>query len=393
LKAVFFKRGLGERAEVLVEGFHCARVRRRYCSGIIAQTMAEEGLKLAGDQAARLLAWYDAHGRDLPWRVRGHGSGERQDPYFVWLSEIMLQQTTVAAVREYFLKFIARWPTVEALAAEELDDVLRGWAGLGYYARARNLHACAKSVVEQHGGRFPADHAALLALPGIGPYTASAIAAIAFDLPHAAVDGNVERVVSRFYAIETPLPESKPLIREKAEALVPFRRAGDFAQAFMDLGATVCTPKSPNCQICPWAKECRARALGLAAELPRKATKKAVPTRRGHAFWISRHDGSVLLRRRPEKGLLGGMMEVPSGAWTAKLPGMEESAPFRTPWRKLPGKIRHTFTHFNLELTVWVAEVEDASLSGARWVQRHDLAAEALPTVMRKIVAHVLGEG
>jgi A/G-specific adenine glycosylase len=353
--------------------------------------MAEEGLKLAGDQAARLLAWYDAHGRDLPWRVRGHGSGERQDPYFVWLSEIMLQQTTVAAVRDYFRKFISLWPTVEALAAAELDDVLKAWAGLGYYARARNLHACARAVVAQHGGRFPADRDALLALPGIGPYTAAAIAAIAFDQRHAAVDGNVERVVSRLEAIEIPLPASKPLIRDRAEALVPAARSGDFAQAMMDLGATLCTPKSPNCLICPWAEECRGRALGLAAELPRKAAKKAVPTRRGHAYWIERGDGAVLLRRRPEKGLLGGMMEVPSSAWEAKLP--DAVFPVDARWRKLPGKVRHTFTHFHVELSVWVAEVEDASLSGARWVQRHDLATEALPTVMRKIVAHVLGVG
>jgi A/G-specific adenine glycosylase len=355
--------------------------------------MAEEGLKMGRDQAAKLLAWYDAHGRDLPWRVKGHHSGERQDPYFVWLSEIMLQQTTVAAVREYFLKFIAKWPTVEALAAAELDDVLRGWAGLGYYARARNLHACAKVVVERHGGRFPADHAALLALPGVGPYTASAIAAIAFDGRHAAVDGNVERVVSRYYAIEVPLPDSKPLIREKAEALVPERRAGDFAQAIMDLGATICTPKSPNCLICPWTEDCAGRISGLAAELPRKAAKKAVPTRRGHAFWIERSDGSVLLRRRPEKGLLGGMMEVPSSEWAAKLADFDSVVPFKAGWKKRPGKVTHTFTHFHLELTVWIAMAEDAQMSDSRWVMRNELQGEALPTVMRKVVAHVLGQG
>ena len=348
---------------------------------------------MAGDQAARLLAWYDAHGRTLPWRMKGHHSGERQDPYFVWLSEIMLQQTTVAAVREYFLKFIATWPTVETLAAAKLDDVLRGWAGLGYYARARNLHACAKVVVERHGGRFPSDHAALLALPGVGPYTASAIAAIAFDGRHAAVDGNVERVVSRYYAIETPLPESKPLIRQKAEALVPERRAGDFAQAIMDLGATICTPKSPNCLMCPWTEDCAGRISGLAAELPRKAAKRAIPTRRGHAFWIERGDGAVLLRRRPEKGLLGGMMEVPSSAWLAKLPDRESSAPLVANWKKRPGTVTQTFTHFHLELTVWCAVVEDAAMAESRWVARNALHGEALPTVMRKVVALVLGEG
>lgn len=355
--------------------------------------MAEEGLKMGRDQAARLLAWYDAHGRDLPWRMKGHHSGERQDPYFVWLSEIMLQQTTVAAVREYFLKFISKWPSVEALAAAELDDVMRGWAGLGYYARARNLHACAKVVVERHGGRFPADHAALLALPGVGPYTASAIAAIAFDRRHAAVDGNVERVVSRYYAIETPLPESKPLIHAKAEALVPERRAGDFAQAIMDLGATVCTPKSPSCQICPWTEDCAGRISGIAPELPRKAAKKAIPTRRGHAFWIERSDGAVLLRRRPENGLLGGMMEVPSSEWAAKLP--EAVFPVDAQWRKLPGNVTHTFTHFHLELTVWCTVADESAVqpSPLRWVHTGDLASEALPTVMRKVVAHVLGKG
>ncbi len=362
-------------------------------SGIIAQTMAEEGLKNAGDQAARLLAWYDSHGRDLPWRVKGRHTDERQDPYFVWLSEIMLQQTTVAAVREYFLKFISTWPTVQDLAAAELDDVLRAWAGLGYYARARNLHACAKVVVGKHGGRFPADHAALLALPGVGPYTASAIAAIAFDARHAAVDGNVERVISRYYAIETPLPVSKPAIRDKAEALVPEARAGDFAQAIMDLGATVCTPRSPNCLICPWTDDCVGRVLGIAAELPRKAARKAIPTRHGHAYWIERSDGAVLLRRRPAKGLLGGMMEVPSSEWLAKLPDMEVSAPFAANWKKRPGKVTHTFTHFHLELTVWRAANDDAALAESHWVSRAELHAEALPTVMRKVVAHVLGEG
>jgi A/G-specific adenine glycosylase len=354
--------------------------------------MAEEGLKNGGGQAMRLLAWYDAHGRDLPWRVKGHHSGERQDPYFVWLSEVMLQQTTVAAVRDYFRKFAGLWPTVEALAAAELDQVLRAWAGLGYYARARNLHACAKAVAERHGGRFPSTYDELLALPGVGPYTAAAIAAIAFDRPHAAIDGNVERVISRYYAITEPLPESKPEIRKRAEALVPQRRAGDFAQAIMDLGATLCTPKSPNCLICPWTEDCAARIAGLAAELPRKAAKKTVPTRRGHAYWITRRDGAVLLRRRPEKGLLGGMMEIPSSDWLAKPMSSEAAAPIAAQWRKLPGKVTHTFTHFHLELTVWTTEVADAVLAESHFVSRRDLHNEALPTVMRKIIAHVLGD-
>ena len=344
--------------------------------------------------ASELLAWYDAHARVLPWRAP---PGFAVDPYRVWLSEIMLQQTTVQAVKAYFEKFVALWPTVEALAAAPLDDVLKAWAGLGYYARARNLHACAKEVASRFGGRFPETEEALRSLPGIGPYTAGAIAAIAFGGRHAAVDGNVERVISRFYAIETPLPDSKPLIREKAQALVPERRAGDFAQAMMDLGATICTPREPNCLICPWAPDCQGRISGLAPSLPRKKPKKQVPLRQGTAFWIEREDGAVLLRRRPEKGLLGGMMEVPSTAWGQPPVSPESEAPLAARWRALPGKVEHTFTHFHLELSVWRAvAISDGELRDEgdyRWTARHELSGEALPTVMRKVVAHVLGEG
>lgn len=336
-----------------------------------------------GALPGKLLDWYDVHGRDLPWRVKG----ARPDPYGVWLSEIMLQQTTVAAVRGYFLNFIERWPTVEALAAASLDDVLKAWAGLGYYARARNLHACARAVVEQHGGAFPPLAEELLKLPGIGPYTAGAIAAIAFDRSCAAVDGNVERVLARLHAIETPLPGSKPLIREIARDLMPQGRAGDFVQALMDLGATICTPRSPDCVICPWADHCRARALGIAGTLPRKSAKKAIPARKGYAYWLTRSDGAVLLRRRPEKGLLGGMMEVPGSEWAEKLP--QASAPLKASWRRLPGKVEHTFTHFHLEITVLAATIADASPPpNCRWVGSRDVDAEALPSVMRKVVAH-----
>ena len=340
------------------------------------------------DLAAELLAWYDAHGRELPWRMKGG----RPDPYHVWLSEIMLQQTTVAAVKAYFKRFLNQWPTVERLAAASLDDVLRAWAGLGYYARARNLHACAKVVTSDLGGRFPGEAEALRQLPGIGPYTAGAIAAIAFDRPHAAVDGNVERVLSRLYAIATPLPAAKPEIRARAEALVPDARPGDFAQALMDLGATICTPKSPDCRSCPWQAACAGLAKGNAAELPRKAAKKATPTRRGIAFWIERSDGAVLLRRRPEKGLLGGMMEVPSTPWAARLPNDPVChAPLSADWRQLIGKVEHTFTHFHLELIVWralaLADGELRDDGGYRWVARSALAGEALPAVMRKVVA------
>ncbi len=332
----------------------------------------------------KLICWYDAHARDLPWRLRG----SRQNPYLVWLSEIMLQQTTVAAVKDYFIRFVSRWPTVEALAAAEREDVMRAWAGLGYYARARNLHACAQMVAREHDGRFPETFEGLLALPGVGPYTAAAIAAIAFDHPVAAVDGNVERVVSRLYAIEVPLPESKPDIQSRAQALVPEKRAGDFAQAMMDLGATICTPKSPNCLICPFTDECVGRRLGIAGTLPHKAPKKAVPVRKGYAYWVERSDGAVLLRQRPDKGLLGGMMEVPSSEWGERLP---REHIFQADWKKLPGVVEHTFTHFHLEIVV-MHVVADFALPDKtfRWVAKDALDSEALPTVMRKIVAHVV---
>jgi A/G-specific adenine glycosylase len=356
---------------------------------VCESSMARKGPQTT--PSAQLLAWYDANARVLPWRAR---PGEPADPYRVWLSEIMLQQTTVQAVKAYFEKFVLLWPTVDALAAAPLDDVLKAWAGLGYYARARNLHACATEVVTRFGGRFPNTEAELRSLPGIGPYTAGAIAAIAFGGRHAAVDGNVERVISRIHAILTPLPESKPEIRERTQALVPEARAGDFAQAMMDLGATICTPRDPNCLICPWTEHCQGRITGLAPTLPRKKPKKEVPTRRGVAFWIERADGAVLLRRRPEKGLLGGMMEVPSTEWGAKVADAESQSPLSATWRKLPGLVEHTFTHFHLELTVWRAEdVTDGELrddGDYRWTLREDLAGEALPTVMRKVVAHVL---
>ena len=351
--------------------------------------MAEQGPSANLPQL--LLHWYDAHARTLPWRVKGQLVA---DPYKVWLSEIMLQQTTVAAVIGYFNRFVSRWPTVEALAAADRDDIMREWAGLGYYARARNLHACAKVVVETHGGKFPATEEALLQLPGIGPYTAGAIAAIAFNAPAAAVDGNVERVISRLYAIEVPLPASKPEIRQRTIALVPKRRAGDFAQALMDLGATICTPKSPNCLICPLTAECRARQRGLAETLPLKMPKKTVPVRKAYAYWVQRSDGAVLLRKRPDKGLLGGMLEIPSTTWTADLPDDSTAGqPVKTQWRAVKGIVKHTFTHFHLEITVLAGQaLTDETPADSHWAQRDELAGEALPTVMRKIVAHMSGE-
>ena len=340
-----------------------------------------------------LLAWYDRHRRDLPWRA---APGETPDPYRVWLSEIMLQQTTVKAVGPYFERFLARWPNVKALAAAPLEDVLRLWAGLGYYARARNLHACARVVATDLQGRFPATEPQLAALPGIGPYTAAAIAAIAFGTRAAAVDGNVERVISRLYAVEQELPAAKARIRKLVQDLVPAERAGDFAQALMDLGATICTPKRPACAVCPWVEACAARRRGDQAAFPRKAPRREGKLRRGAAFVAVRADGCALVRSRPPKGLLGGMTEVPTTDWTH---GFDEAdaldgAPFwsrvKLTWRRIPGAVTHVFTHFPLELSVYVAEVplRTPAPKGARWVPLADVFAEALPNVMRKVIEH-----
>jgi A/G-specific adenine glycosylase len=342
--------------------------------------------------SAALLDWYDRHRRVLPWRAP---AGQRTPPYAVWLSEIMLQQTTIAAVIPYFLRFLDRWPTVADLAAAPLDDVLTEWAGLGYYARARNLHACAKAVVERHAGNFPADREALRALPGIGDYTSGAIAAIAFDLPAAAVDGNAERALSRVFAIETPMPAAKPALRAIGESLVPPDRPGDFAQALMDLGATICTPRKPACALCPWRTECRALEQGIAETLPRKAEKAVRPHRAGVAFWLVDGAGAVLLRRRAEKGLLGGMMEVPSTEWGPVLSeaAAKAAAPVSTDWRVLPGQVRHVFTHFGLTLTVWAGRVPgkgDPTLG--LWVKPDRFGDYALPSLMMKVARHALGK-
>ncbi len=339
--------------------------------------MAEQGPKAELTQS--LLRWYDAYARDLPWRLAV------ADPYKTWLSEIMLQQTTVAAVKDYFLKFLSLWPRVEDLAAAPLDDVLKAWAGLGYYARARNLHACAKVIVTDLGGVFPKTLVGLAELPGVGPYTSAAIAAIAFDIPAAAVDGNVERVISRYYGIEQPLPQSKPEIKDLTQALVPAQRAGDFAQALMDLGATICTPKSPACGRCPWEAGCVARLMSLQNVLPRKLARRKVPTRQGHVYWMTNSQGDVLVRARPLRGLLAGMTEIPSSDWVEG--GAEFAAPFKADWKKLSGVVEHTFTHFHLELTIWHAKVRAVKMD-SRFVAVEKLNGEALPTVMRKVVAH-----
>jgi A/G-specific adenine glycosylase len=336
-----------------------------------------------------LLAWYDRHRRRLPWRAL---PGIAADPYRVWLSEIMLQQTTVKAVAPYYLKFLKSWPTVRKLAGAKLDDVLRAWAGLGYYARARNLHACAGAVVEQHRGRFPGTEDELRALPGIGAYTAAAIAAIAFGKRAVAIDGNIERVVARLFAVETPLPAAKPEIRRLAETLVPARRPGDFTQAMMDLGATICTPKKPACVLCPWMDACGARARGDQETFPRKAAKVEGKLRRGASFVVTRADGCVLVRTRPEKGLLGGMTEVPSTPWSQDFDeaAARAEAPLKAAWRRLPGVVEHGFTHFPLQQSVYVASVpvRTKAPAGMRWVAMAELHGEALPNVMRKVVAH-----
>ncbi len=360
---------------------------------------------IAESPAGRLLAGSRGHARALPGRAApGATAGPlAADPYAVWLSEIMLQQTTVATVAPYFRAFLARWPRVEDLAEAPLDAVLSAWAGLGYYARARNLHACARTVCAEHGGRFPDTEAGLRALPGIGPYTAAAVAAIAFGRRAAPVDGNVERVTARYFAVAAPLPGAKAELRRRAEELLPEQPEeafpyGDLAQALMDLGATVCLPAEPRCGSCPLAADCRGRATGLAAELPRRAPRPVRPLRRGVAFWLTRADGAVLLRRRAEAGLLGGMMEVPSTEWREAPWSAEEAgaqAPVvAAPWQPLPGVVRHGFTHFRLELEVWAAPATAAAGAAAgRWTRPEDLGAAALPTLMRKVARHALAAG
>ncbi|MEL6450532.1 MAG: A/G-specific adenine glycosylase [Pseudomonadota bacterium] len=338
------------------------------------------------DLSDDLLAWYDVHARAMPWRVppADKRAGVRPDPYAVWMSEIMLQQTTVAAVTAYFQRFIARWPTVADLAAAEDAEVMGAWAGLGYYARARNLLKCARMVVAEHGGAFPADHTALLKLPGIGPYTAAAIASIAFDLRHTVVDGNVERVMARIFDENSPLPASKPILTAHAESLTPDARPGDYAQAVMDLGATICTPKNPACGICPWRDPCLARARGTAPDLPRKTPKKAKPVRHGTVYLAQRDDGAWLLETRPETGLLGGMRGWPGTEWVDVSLPRPTAPPMEANWIKLPGEVRHTFTHFHLILDVMTARVVNATPDQGAFLPRDQFRPSDLPTVMRK---------
>jgi A/G-specific adenine glycosylase len=363
------------------------------------QEKADQAAHVGEPVAQALLAWYDRERRVLPWRST---PGETADPYRVWLSEIMLQQTTVKAVRPRYAAFLRRWPNVAALARAELGEVLGAWAGLGYYARARNLHACARDVADRHGGKFPETEAELRKLPGIGGYTAAAISAIAFGRRATPVDGNIERVVARLFAVTTTLPEAKSAIKALAETLTPARRPGDFAQAMMDLGATICTPRRPACGLCPVRTDCRGYAVGIAERLPYRDEKGERPLRRGATFVAIRPDGAVLLHERPPHGLLGGMLETPSSPWAERKSNgrsWRSHAPLEADWRKIPGLVEHTFTHFHLELEIYRADVgRDAQPKRAaepercRWLKLRELQGAALPSVMRKVLLHALDE-
>jgi len=340
------------------------------------------------DPVIALLEWYDKNARALPWRAP---PGIVPVPYHVWLSEIMLQQTTVTTVKPYFEKFLTLFPTFEALAAADDDAVMAAWAGLGYYSRARNLLKCARLVSQDYGGVFPDNEADLLRLPGIGPYTAAAIAAIAFNRQAAPVDGNIERVLARLYALQTPLPELKPLIKKKNQALVPQDRPGDFAQAMMDLGATVCTPKRPNCLICPWQKNCAALAANIQETLPKRAPKKPKPERRGTVYWLENDKGEVLLHRRPDKGLLGGMLCFPSSGWD---PANNSGLPKQLAdgWTALDGEVVHVFTHFRLTLAITARNAPKGFKIPAEhiWLHPRDFPKAALPSLMQKVWKAVL---
>ncbi|MBB5754387.1 A/G-specific adenine glycosylase [Prosthecomicrobium pneumaticum] len=353
---------------------------------------------LPAPSPADLLAWYDRHARTLPWRVgpKAGRNGTRPDPYRVWLSEVMLQQTTVTAVKPYFETFTRNWPTVADLAAAPDEAVLAAWAGLGYYSRARNLIACARAVAFDHGGVFPDSEAGLRALPGIGAYTAAAIAAIAFDRPAAVVDGNVERVLARVFAVETPLPAAKRDIGRLQASLTPAGRPGDYAQAMMDLGATICTPKRPACVLCPWQACCAAHAAGTETLYPVRPARAAKPERGGAAFVAVRADGAVLLARRPERGLLGGMTGVPGTEWAADFDPDRAlaAAPFIAAWTRVPAPVVHVFTHFRLTLDIWTAPLPAATRppEGFWWSAPEALSGEALPSVMKKAITAAMPE-
>lgn len=333
-----------------------------------------------------LLDWYDCHHRVLPWRKR---AGEPIDPYFVWLSEVMLQQTTVKAVIPYFFAFTERWPNVAALAAAPDSEIMAAWAGLGYYSRARKLIACARDVVKRFDGQFPQDERNLLSLPGIGPYSAAAIAAIAFQKRAVVIDGNVERVIARRFRIETPLPAAKRAIYAFADQLTPDNRAGDYAQAVMDLGATICTPRNPTCTICPWMHDCASKRHGDAERFPLKIKKASRPTRHGIVYVVQRGD-MVLVTRRPPQGLLGGMTVFPGASWMSSKSETEEPPLAHLDWRVMDGTVGHVFTHFALSLTVKHAQAPSSAMAppGHWWAKFDDLSQVGLPSVMSKVANH-----
>ena len=343
---------------------------------------------------AALLDWYDRQGRTLPWRLRpeDRAAGAVADPYAIWLSEIMLQQTTVVHATPYWEAFLGRWPSVHDLARAPREDVLAAWAGLGYYARARNLHACAGVVSQELNGQFPSELDQLSKLPGIGEYTSNAIRAVAFDKPASVVDGNVERVLARLASIEVPLPKAKPVIKSLAAELADPVRPGDYAQAIMDLGATVCTPKSPSCPSCPWRASCTSYSAGTQIRYPLKEKKKPKPVRRGLCFHVVR-DGCLWLRRRPDTGLLGGMLELPGPEWSerAQAPQPGDATPFDASWAHA-GQVRHVFTHFSLELDVYSAEAPgDWQPETGQFIALRDLETAGLPSVMMKAAKLALG--
>lgn len=343
--------------------------------------------------AHRLLDWYDAHARMMPWRISPEqfAAGKRPAPYHIWLSEIMLQQTQVATVRDYFLKFVSTWPYLEDLAAAELEDVLKAWAGLGYYSRARNLKRCADILVSEYNGRFPETYDELKSLPGIGDYTAAAIASIAFNQPVPVVDGNVERVMSRHRRITTPFPKAKTETKKLVAEILDQQRPGEFAQATMDLGATLCTPKKPSCLLCPINDDCLAYEAGDADRFPVKLPKVEKPTRKGAAFVLRNAKGDVYLCKRADSGLLAGMSQVPTTDWTARQDGATgtSAAPIDADWRK-KGKATHTFTHFHLELEVWEAVIDEKPDFDGWWCRVSQLKAEAIPKVMHRVLAVVV---
>jgi len=342
-----------------------------------------------------ILSWYDRHKRVLPWRA---GKGAKSNPYHVWLSEIMLQQTTVVTVGPYFMKFIEKWPTVQDLANAPTEEIMQAWAGLGYYARARNLHKCAKVISEEFAGVFPSKEQELIKLPGIGPYTAAAVSSIAFNNPATVMDGNIERVMARVFAIKEPLPDSKPRLKECAHYLSKDRRDSpdDYAQALMDLGSSICTPKSPKCMLCPVQSFCRAYQQGIQEDLPARKAKKPKPKKYGYFYWIANGEGAVLLEKRPEKGLLGGMTGLPTSRWSEDIATARPESPLsaydgfilQNPDENV--QIKHVFTHFELSLTLQrgVYSNDPETLDDARfiWVEPYRIDPEHLPTLFRKAV-------